>query len=163
MPLLPDETQVQRESASIIFTEEETRRLIHLHNDALVVVLKIANGQVFPILVDIGSLVDILLAYQNMNIGGAVLRPSKTSLYGFAEECVHHEGVIGLPITFGEGSAAITQIVDFQVVDQRLAYNTIISRPILNKLSTVVSTYHLILKFPIEEGVEVIEGDQTLA
>ncbi|PON38132.1 hypothetical protein PanWU01x14_315020 [Parasponia andersonii] len=61
----------KRESAPIMFTEEKARRLIHPYNDALIVVLKIANGRVFWVLVDMGSLMDTLfaLAYQKMNIG----------------------------------------------------------------------------------------------
>ncbi|PON62515.1 hypothetical protein PanWU01x14_138360 [Parasponia andersonii] len=63
---------------------------------------------------------DILftLAYQKMKIGEAVLRPSNTQLYGFTGECVHPEGVIGLPVTFGEEPTATTQMVDFLVVDK---------------------------------------------
>jgi hypothetical protein len=36
-------------------------------------------------------------------------------------------------------------------------------RPALNKLKAVTSTYHLMMKFPTEEGVGVVRGDQLAA
>ncbi|PON66879.1 hypothetical protein PanWU01x14_106650 [Parasponia andersonii] len=77
---------------------------------ALVVVLKIANGQVFRVLVDTISSADVLFtsAYRRMNISRAVLRPSKTPLHGFAIECVQHERMTRLPIIFGEEPTTTT-------------------------------------------------------
>jgi hypothetical protein len=51
-------------------------------------------------------------------------------------------------------------MVDFLVVDRPFAYNTIINRPALNKLRVATSTYHLMMKFPTEEGVGEVKGDQ---
>ncbi|PON39400.1 hypothetical protein PanWU01x14_305120, partial [Parasponia andersonii] len=96
----------------------------------------IANGRVFQVLVDNGSSADILFASacQIMNISGAMPRPTDSPLYEFTKECAHREGVIGLPIAFGEEPAATTKIMNFFIVDQKLAYNAIISRLTLNKL-----------------------------
>ncbi|PON38839.1 hypothetical protein TorRG33x02_344220, partial [Trema orientale] len=93
----------------------------HSHNDALVVELKSANRQVFWVLIDIRCLAIILFAsaYRKMNIDGEVLRPSKTPMYGFTGECVHPEGVIRLPIMFGEEPTTTTQMVDSLFIDQR--------------------------------------------
>lgn len=46
------------------------------------------------------------------------------------------------------------------VVDKRSSYNTIISRLTLNAIKTVVSTYHLMLKFMTESGMGTLQGDQ---
>ena len=50
----------KRENIAIFFTNDEIRHLIHLHTDALVVTLSVANGKVFRILIDTGSSADIL-------------------------------------------------------------------------------------------------------
>ena len=50
----------KRESIVISFTNDEARRLIHPHTDALVATLGVANGKVFRILIDTGSSMDIL-------------------------------------------------------------------------------------------------------
>jgi hypothetical protein len=54
-----------------------------------------------------------------------------------------------------------TIMVDFLVVNRLSAYNAIISRSALNKLKVTTSTYHLMMKFPTEEGVGRSEGRLT--
>ena len=54
-------------------------------------------------------------------------------------------------------------MMDFLVVDQPSAYNAIIGRPGLNKLRAATLTYHLMIKFPIKEGVGEVKGDQLAA
>jgi hypothetical protein len=44
-----------------------------------------------------------------------------------------------------------------------LAYNTIFGRTTLNELKAVTSTPHLIMKFPIDQGVRIVKGDQREA
>ena len=81
------------DNVAITFTEEEAKKLLHPHNDALVISLRIANSQVHRILVDNGSSADILFtsAVTRINLGGAKLTPVLTPLYGFAGECVRAE------------------------------------------------------------------------
>ena len=43
------------------------------------------------------------------------------------------------------------------------AYNAILGRPGLNALRAVVSTYHLKSKFPTNQGIGEVRGDQALA
>jgi hypothetical protein len=49
------------------------------------------------------------------------------------------------------------------LVDRPSAYNAIFGRTALNELKAVTSTPHLSMKFPTEEGVEVVKGDQREA
>ena len=75
----------RRENTVISFTNDEARRLIHPHTDALVVTLSVANGKVFRILIDTGSSTNILFisAFRQMILKGATTRLIKTLLYGF--------------------------------------------------------------------------------
>ena len=116
------------ENVAITFTEEEAKKLLHPHNDALVISLRIANSRVHRILVDNGSSADILFksALTRINLGGAKLTPVLTPLYGFAGECVRAEEVITLPVTMGEDLAQVTRMVNFLVVDHPSVYNAII-------------------------------------
>ena len=49
------------------------------------------------------------------------------------------------------------------MVDCSSSYNAIIGRPTLKSWKAVTSTYHLSVKFPIDYGVEQIQGDQLAA
>lgn len=44
-----------------------------------------------------------------------------------------------------------------------LAYNAIFGRLALNRLREVTSTYHLLMHFPMDKGVEEVKGDQAAA
>ena len=57
----------------------------------------------------------------------------------------------------------ITKSVGFLVVDCSSSYNAIIGRPTLNSWKAVTSTYHLLVKFPIEHGVGQVQGNQLAA
>ena len=49
------------------------------------------------------------------------------------------------------------------MVDCPSSYNVIIGRPTLNRWKAATSTYYLKVKFPIENGVGEVKGDQVLA
>ena len=51
----------------------------------------------------------------------------------------------------------------FLVVDCSSTYNAILGRPTLNSWKAVTSTYHLMIKFPIENGVGEVKRDQVVA
>ena len=75
----------RRESPIIGFSEDDARRLHHPYDDALVVSLKVGDYNVHRMLVDNGSLVDILyyLAFQQMGINRARLTPINAPLVCF--------------------------------------------------------------------------------
>ncbi|KAK3017875.1 hypothetical protein RJ639_004171 [Escallonia herrerae] len=54
-------------------------------------------------------------------------------------------------------------MLDFVVVRVPSAYNAILGRTALNQLRAVVSTYHMKMKFPTENGVGEVKGDQVVA
>ena len=84
-------------------------------------------------------------------------------LVGFGGMKVQLVGTISLPVVMGAYPQQITKSVDFLVVDCSSSYNAIIGMPTLNSWKVVTSTYHLLVKFPIEHGVRQIQGDQLAA
>ena len=150
------------ESVMLYFSEEDARGVAMPHDDALVVTLTVANHAIHRILVDNGISVDILYwpVFQQMGIDRDRIKPFGFSLVGFSGEQVYLMRIISLPLTAGTAPKVSTIMVDFLVVDRPSAYNIIIGRPRLNKLRAATSTYHLMMKFPTEEGVGEIKGDQ---
>ena len=59
-------------------------------------------------------------------------------------------GSVTLPVTIRTYPQQIIKDVTFLVVDCSLAYNTISGRLTLNAWRAVTSTYHLLLKFPMD-------------
>ena len=82
---------------------------------------------------------------------------------GFGGMKVQPMGTISLSVVVGACPRQITKDVNFLVVDCSSSYNTIIGRPTLNSWKAVTSTYHLLVKFPIEHGVGQVQRDQLAA
>ena len=57
----------------------------------------------------------------------------------------------------------MTRQLNFLVVDCPSYYNVIVGRPTLNKWKAAMSTYCLKVKFPTDNGVGEVKGDQVLA
>ena len=115
-------------------------------------------------LVDNGSLADILyyLAFQQMRVNKERLLPSDTPLVGFNGTKVFPVGTITLPVTIRMYPQQLTKEVNFLVIDCSSDYNAIIGRPMLNAWRVATSTFHLLVKFPIEYGIGEARGDQMV-
>ena len=68
-----------------------------------------------------------------------------------------------LTITVGTQPRQLTRQLDFLVVDCPSSYNVIIGRPTLNRWKAATSTYCLKVKFPTDNGVSEVKGDQIVA
>ena len=68
--------RIQEDEPTIIFTDEDARRLHHPHDDAIVITLTIANYTTKRVSIDNGSSTDILyyLTFQQMRINKELLR-----------------------------------------------------------------------------------------
>ena len=153
----------RRESPIIGFLEDDARRLHHLHDDALVVSIRVGDYIVHRMLVDNGSSADILYypAFQQMGINRARLTPANAPLVGFGGTRVLPLRAITLLVIVGDYPQQIIQDVSFLVVDCSSAYNGIIGRPTLNSWKAATSTYHLMIKFPTEYRIGELRGDQV--
>ncbi|GAV69260.1 hypothetical protein CFOL_v3_12761, partial [Cephalotus follicularis] len=107
------------------------------------------------ILIDSGSLADILYkdAFDQLRIPADQLRPVKTPLMGFAGEMVHPLGSMDLPVVAGTNPCQTQVKMTFLVVDTTSPYNAIIGWPGLNLMEAIVSTEHLVMKFPTMFGM----------
>ncbi|XP_058092398.1 uncharacterized protein LOC131238819 [Magnolia sinica] len=150
---------------NLTFIEDDARGIQHPHDDALVVARTIANHKVYGILVDTGSSADVIYSklFKRIGIDRSHLRPMKTPLDGFAEDRMISEGAISLPVTTGEGHHQVILLVNFLIVNVSSIHNVIMGRPSLNAMRAVVSTYHLMMKFPAEGGVGYLQGYQCEA
>ena len=117
------------------------------------------------VLVDNGSSADIiyLFAFQQLKVDQKRLRPFNSPLVSFSGDKVYPKGIVTLTVTAGSHPFRVTNRHNFLVVDSPSSYNMIIRRPTLNCWKAATSTYCLKVKFPTEQGVGEIKGDQVLA
>ena len=52
--------------------------------------------------------------------------------------------------------------IKFLIVDALSAYNILLGRPSLNAIRAIPSAYHMVVKFPTENGVGMVRGDQRV-
>ena len=149
----------------IEFSEDNARRLHNPHDDALVVSLQIGDYNMHRVLVDNGSSANILYypAFQQMRINRERLTPTNAPLVRFGGTKVFPLGAITLSVMAGDYPQQITREVTFLVVDCSSAYNAILGQPTLNSWKAVTSTYHLMIKFPTDYGVEELRGNHVAA
>ena len=88
---------------TISFIDNDARRLHHPHDDAIVIILTIANCTTRRVLVDNESSADILyyLAFQLMRVSKELLRPVNMPLIRFRGMKVLPIGTISLPVVVG--------------------------------------------------------------
>ena len=150
---------------SITFSDSDLEGCQHTHDNPLVVRAIVANKIVHWVLVDNGSLTDIVFAsaFDKMGIGREKLEPVNTHLWGFSGEKVLPLGSIQLVLTLGEPPCQATIIARFLIVDAPSAYNMLLGRPSLNAIKAIPFAYHMIIKFPTIHGVGMVRGDQRVA
>ena len=155
----------RRTNQDMSFNEADARGVKQPHNDPLVIMLNIEGFNTKRILVDNGSSADIIYlpTFQQLKLNPKRLRPFDSPLVSFSGDKVYPKDIVMLTITVGTYPRQLTHQLDFLVVDCPSSYNVIIGRPILNKWKVATSTYCLKVKFPTDDGVSKVKGDQDLA
>lgn len=82
-----------------------------------------------------------------------------SSLTGFTGDFISPLGMVNLHVTYGKKPHSKTLTTKFMVVNIPSAYNTIVGRPTLNQLKVVVSTYHMMMKFPTKASISKFKSD----
>ena len=93
-----------------------------------------------------------------MGIGREKLEPVNDHLLGFSGEKVLPLGSIQLVLTLGDPPCQATTTIKFHIVDAPLTYNMLLGKPFLNAIRAVPSAYHMVVKFPTENGVGMVRG-----
>ncbi|XP_065623202.1 uncharacterized protein LOC136064834 [Quercus suber] len=148
-------------SLVLSFSEEDKRGTIQPHDDALVVTIRIGGYDVRRVMVDDGSVAEVMYPnlFRGLNLKPEDLTTYSSSLVGFEGKSVAPLGMVRLPVQTGSDMVE----VDFIVVDAFSPYTAILGRPWLHALGTVSSTLHQKVKYPSGGEVSEILGNQTMA
>ena len=117
------------------------------------------------ILMENGSSADIIYlpTFQQLKLNPKRLRPFESPFVSFSGDRVYPRGIVTLTVNVGAQSRQLTRQLDFLVVNCPSSDNVIIGKPILNRWKAATSTYCLKVKFPTDNGVGEVRGDQILA
>jgi hypothetical protein len=115
---------------------------------------RMAGYEVKRLFVDQGSSADIIFwdLFQKLGLIDKDLIPHKGNLIGFTGDTISPKGYVKLKVTFAGCDGSRSVEVKFIVVECPSAYNAIIGRSTLNVLGAVVSTLHMLMKFPGDRG-----------
>lgn len=151
-----------RRKPGVTFLNEEVNTQLQPHNDVFVVVARIDHEPTRWMLVDGGSLANVLPLTMLCTLGWDLtnLKRCALLLVGFSGERLHLEGSIELPLTLGEGKEDVTRIEEFMVIDGLLAYNTILGRLAIHNIRAVPFTYHQTMKFPTLNEMRTLDEQQ---
>jgi hypothetical protein len=124
----------------ITFTKEDFILKSMNHNDAMVIEVNIVGWVIGKILVDNGSLADILFlkTFEKMNLSQHMLHPPEYPLQGFGGKPIKPVGKVSLPVSFGDLDNARTETLTFDVVDIYHPYLAIFARGFMNKFDAVM-------------------------
>ncbi|KAL8134606.1 hypothetical protein AgCh_009579 [Apium graveolens] len=125
-----------RTGVTMAFDDSDLEGVKFPHEDPLVITPIIGNNLVKRVLVDNGVSVDILLhdTFLRMGYNDSQLTPTDMLIYGFAGVECPVEGIIKLPTTIG-----------------------------IHAFKAVPSNYHLVMKFPTQNGIGEERRDQKMA
>ena len=149
-------------SPPITFSAEDAAGVHMPHNDSLLVDVGISDCTVTKVLVDTGSLLDLIFKRTLVKMGISLddMKPSARSLTGFNGSTETMLGTIRLRV-YAEG---IAKNVKFSVIDVQAPYNAILGTPWIHAMKAIPSTYHQCIKFPGNEGrIITLRGDQEAA
>jgi len=160
-------TRMARSMSPITFTDRDFKAIDPKQDDPMVITVTIDEFAVMKTLVDQGSSVDILYwkTFKKLRIPDTEIQPYDDQIVGFSGERVDTRGFIDLYTKFGEsGHQSRVVKVRYLLIDANTSCNILLGRPSLNQLGAIVSTPHLVMKFPSSEGdIITVHGDQKTA
>ncbi|XP_050281172.1 uncharacterized protein LOC126722063 [Quercus robur] len=155
------EKKMKVDRLTISFSEEDFERTIQPHDDVLVVTALISGFLVKRVMIDQGSGVDVMYPdlFKGLRLKNQDLAKYNMPLFSFDGRAVIPEGQISLSVDM-EGKEVI---LTFIVVRSFSPYTAILGRPWIHVMKAVPSTLHVKVKFPTENGVVVVRGNQRVA
>lgn len=131
-----------------------------LHNDLLVISIRLNRYEVRWVLLGTGSSVNLLTleVYNKLGIDKNNLPKVSDLLVGLGDKTVAVLGTINLPLVLRNKKYKRKIYVEFVVLDIPLAYNVILGSLVLNYYGIVINMGSLCWKLPVPSGLTVVEA-----
>ncbi|XP_028127329.1 uncharacterized protein LOC114323854 [Camellia sinensis] len=144
------------DTGRISFDDSDLIRVTLLHTNPLIIELSINRFTIERVLIGQGSTSEIMYYKTFVKLGftNSDLSPADYPLFGFNANPEYPLGKITLPVRAG----TISVDVEFQVVKLPSPDNLIMGRTWLHTMQAVSSTFHQLLRFLTEYGIEQTRG-----
>ncbi|XP_070682894.1 uncharacterized protein [Malus domestica] len=147
----------------ISFSQKDLEGIQFPHNDALVVMLCVANSRVKRVMIDGGSSTYVLFwsTFRRMKLDEKEIRPNPTHIYAFEGTKARPIGDVTLLVT----AAGKTLFITFVIIDAPSAYNAIMGRDWIHRMDGEASTRCQVMRCLSTDGQTTIDikGDQLEA
>nr|POE96252.1 hypothetical protein CFP56_59535 [Quercus suber] len=149
------------EDECIGFFGKDLKDILQPHENAFVVTLQIEGFDVKRVIIDQGSGAKIMYLdlYDGLGHTSWVLTKYDSPLVAFGKTILMPAGQVSLPAEV-EGRK---EMVNFIVVHSYSPYTAILGCPWIHAMGVVPSSLHQKVKFPIEQGIVEVRGDQSVA
>ena len=109
----------RNDELDIVFLERDGRGIKQPHDDPLVIMLRVEEFNIHWVLIDNGSLADIIYlpAFQKMKLYKKKIRPFTSPLVSFTGDRIVPRGIVTLTMIVGTYLAYVTKEIDFLIVD----------------------------------------------
>ncbi|XP_057452841.1 uncharacterized protein LOC130744695 [Lotus japonicus] len=161
----PGSLHPPRQKVAITFTEDDYGEDTGEEDDPIVIEALIGNGKIRRTLIDTGSSADIMFydAYKSLGLSVKDLLPYDHDLVGFTGDRVLPLGYFDTCLSLGDHRICRNIKARFLVVECPTAYNAILGRPSLNTFRAIISTHHLMLKYPWAGRAVPVRGNLEMA
>lgn len=148
------------EAPRIIFNDSDLIGVTLPHSDPLVIELHVNRFVVERVFIDQGSTSEVMYyeTFVRLGLNQSDLSPAPHPLFGFNANPEYPLGRITLPVRAGSRT-----MDEFLVIKLPLPSNIIMGRTWLHAIQAVPSTYHQLLRFPTQHGIEQIRGSRHSA
>lgn len=122
----------------------------------------IKNSRVFQVLIDRRSSLNFInvTIFEALRVPCGAITPSHYPFYEIGPGMIALPvGLITLSVTFGDPDNFQTELMAFEVVDFKIAYNDILKRPAPAMFMCIPHYVYQLLKMPRPQGVIMIRGD----
>lgn len=129
-----------------------------LHNDPLVISVRLNRYDVRQLLMDKSTSVNLLTLkiFNKLGLDKINLTTVSYSLVGLREKILAVLGTINLPLVLGDEKHKREVYVEFAVVDILVAYNVILGRLVLNCYEIVIDMDVFCLMLPTPRGLAIV-------
>jgi len=155
----------QKEKQYIVFNDNDLEGRQYPHIDPMVISAWFGPAEVLRILVNTGCSINILFkqAFNKMRLYMKDVTQCNKPLHGFTGDARMPLGQLDLFIELGSYPRSVMRKQTFVLIDSHSAYNAFLGRLVLSDFQIVLARWCLKMKFPTNNGIGEIKGNQDAA